>query len=238
MKKVVCLGDSITYGHVGVSYFEMLKTEFRDKAIFINKGINGNLSYDVLKRLDEVIAQQPDCVILLIGTNDVWATHSEKVSKAYVRKNKLPEIPSKEGYEKNLAKILQRLKSETRAVIGVMSLPLITENPEHILFKRTVEYSELIKKICQELDVFYIPVNEYQREYLRTKGATARISQDVSWSFTGRMIFEHFLFRKSWDVLSKKNGFLLTVDHVHQNSTGARLIKDCAAKFLKDFLLE
>jgi hypothetical protein len=51
------------------------------------------------------------------------------------------------------------------------------------------------------------------------------------------MIFKHILLRKSWDALSQENGFLLTVDHVHQNTAGATLIKDCASEFLKKLSL-
>ncbi|MFW6121254.1 MAG: SGNH/GDSL hydrolase family protein [Petrotogales bacterium] len=160
MKKVVCLGDSITYGRVGKNYFRMLKAEFSKTTKFINKGINGNLTYDVLKRLDEVVKLQPDILTILIGTNDVWATHSESVSRAYIKRNKLSETPTKQSFESNLVKTLQKLKTETNAVIAVMSLPLITEDPQHVLFKRTIEYSKVIKDIVSKLGVFYIPVSE------------------------------------------------------------------------------
>ncbi len=166
MNTVVCIGDSITYGRVGASYFEMLKSKFGGKFKFINSGINGNLSYDVLKRIDKVTNMKPDIAILLVGTNDVWATYSEKTMKAYIRKNKLPERPSKESYARNFTEILKRLKTASIEHIGVMSLPLITEDPEHILFKRSAEYSELIKKITSQMDLCYIDLNERQRDYL------------------------------------------------------------------------
>lgn len=236
MNTVVCFGDSITYGNVGVSYFKMLKNEFMGKANFINSGINGNLSYDVLRRLDSIIVMNPDFIILLIGTNDVWATYSEKVMKAYMRKNKLPEKPSKESYARNLTQILKRLKVETGAHIGVMSLPLITEDPEHILFKRSIEYSELIKKITHEMKLHYVELNECQRDYLSKRKSNPLTEREISWRFTAMMMFKHFFLRKSWDMLSQENGFLLTVDHVHQNSTGATLIKNCASEFLKNYL--
>jgi lysophospholipase L1-like esterase len=237
MNTVVCIGDSITYGRVGVSYFEMLKSEFGGKYRFINSGINGNLSYDVLKRIEKVTTMKPDIAILLVGTNDVWATYSEKTMKAYIRKNRLPERPSKESYARNLAEILQRLKTASIAHIGVMSLPLITEDPEHILFKKSVEYSELIKKITSQMDLCYIDLNERQRDYLTKNKKNPSSGREISWEFTFRMIFKHILLRKSWDALSQENGFLLTVDHVHQNSTGAALIKDCASEFLKKLSL-
>lgn len=237
MNTVVCIGDSITYGRVGVSYFEMLKSEFRGKLEFINSGVNGNLSYDVLKRIEKVTSMKPDIAILLVGTNDVWATYSEKTMKAYIRKNRLPERPSKESYARNLAKILQRLKNASIAHIGVMSLPLITEDSEHILFKRSVEYSELIKKITSQMDLCYMDLNERQRDYLKKADKRPSSGREVSWEFTLRMIFKHILLRKSWDALSQENGFLLTVDHVHQNTAGATLIKDCASEFLRKLSL-
>ncbi|MDD3682119.1 MAG: GDSL-type esterase/lipase family protein, partial [Mesotoga sp.] len=233
MNTVVCIGDSITYGRVGASYFEMLKSKFGGKFKFINSGINGNLSYDVLKRIDKVTNMKPDIAILLVGTNDVWATYSEKTMKAYIRKNKLPERPSKESYARNFTEILKRLKTASIEHIGVMSLPLITEDPEHILFKRSAEYSELIKKITSQMDLCYIDLNERQRDYLTKNKKNPSSGREVSWEFTLRMIFKHIILRKSWDALSQENGFLLTVDHVHQNSTGAALIKDCSSEFLK-----
>jgi lysophospholipase L1-like esterase len=236
MKKVICIGDSITYGRVGASYYRMLKAEFPKTAEFINKGINGNLTYDVLKRLDEVAKLQPDILTLLIGTNDVWATHSESVSRAYIKRNKLPETPTKQSFERNLVKILQKLKTETNAVIAVMSLPLITEDPQHILFKRTIEYSEVIKDIAAKLSVFYIPVSEAQKEYLKQTATKPKLPQEISWGLTMKAIFKRKLFRKSYDKISEKNGFLLTIDGVHPNSTGAKIIKDCVTKFLKEHL--
>lgn len=235
MKTVVCLGDSITYGRVGESYFEMLKRDFKGRARFINCGVNGDLSYDVLKRLNKVMSIKPDFIILLIGTNDVWATYSEKVMNAYMRRNKLPERPSKEGYERNLRRILQELGNSNGAKIGVMSLPLITEDPEHVLFKRSIDYSDSIKETALEMNVGYIVLNERQRDYLKMSAKATTTSQEISWELTLRVVLRHSVFRKKWDELSRENGLLLTVDHVHQNGTGATLIKDCAAEFLREF---
>ncbi len=235
MKTVVCLGDSITYGRVGESYFEMLKRDFKGRARFINCGVNGDLSYDVLRRLSKIISIKPDFIILLIGTNDVWATYSEKVMNAYMRRNKLPERPSKDGYARNLRQILRDLHTSTGAKIGVMSLPLITEDPEHILFKRSIEYSDLIKETALEMNVGYIALNERQRDYLKMSAKATKTSQEISWELTLKVVLRHNVFRKKWDVLSRENGLLLTVDHVHQNGTGATLIKDCATEFLREF---
>lgn len=60
----IFVGDSITKG------FD-LKEEF-DDLIVINKGIDGNKTTDILKRLDsDIYTFQPSKVFLLIGINDI-----------------------------------------------------------------------------------------------------------------------------------------------------------------------
>ena len=51
---VVCAGDSITHGVVSANYVEMLERRFAaDGYEFVNAGINGQLAYNLLQRLDE-----------------------------------------------------------------------------------------------------------------------------------------------------------------------------------------
>ncbi|MCD8741766.1 SGNH/GDSL hydrolase family protein [Mucilaginibacter roseus] len=45
----------------------------KTKIAVINKGVTGNQSGDVLKRLDPILKLNPDIAVLLIGTNDVTA---------------------------------------------------------------------------------------------------------------------------------------------------------------------
>lgn len=81
--KVVCLGDSITwgfpYGHES-SWVRML-----DDAIdgeFINQGINGNTTTDMLNRFDRaVLKHNPTHVIIMGGINDViWQDSYDRIS--------------------------------------------------------------------------------------------------------------------------------------------------------------
>lgn len=85
--RILFQGDSITDGerdrndqyHLGYSYplyaADYLRqlcpdTEFE----FINRGIGGNYTHDLLARLDsDVLKIQPDILSILIGVNDVWA---------------------------------------------------------------------------------------------------------------------------------------------------------------------
>ena len=86
--KLICLGDSITRGQVSADYVALLRTRLPDDTV-INAGVNYEPSSELVKRLDAVIAQDPDVVTVLIGTNDANATLSGKRARALRRRWKL-----------------------------------------------------------------------------------------------------------------------------------------------------
>lgn len=75
MKKIVAIGDSITYGFPyspTVSWVQ-LTSEARGIPI-INKGINGNTTADMAARFErDVLRLMPSHVIIMGGTNDACA---------------------------------------------------------------------------------------------------------------------------------------------------------------------
>jgi isoamyl acetate esterase len=96
-KTVVFFGDSITQaganpGGYIVRIDSMSKVEgLADKFNFVGAGIGGNKVYDLYLRMDDdVLAKNPDLVIIYIGVNDVWhkatagtGTDPDKFEKFY-----------------------------------------------------------------------------------------------------------------------------------------------------------
>lgn len=81
MFKVICIGDSLTTGY-GIcrelTWFNLLENKF-DNTDFINKGINGNRSTDMLFRFyDDVLLENPTHCLILCGTNDFFFNNSSK----------------------------------------------------------------------------------------------------------------------------------------------------------------
>lgn len=79
---VVALGDSLTFGYgssANHDYPSLLakKTGWQ----VINAGVNGDTSADVLARLDDVIAKNPDLVLLGVGGNDVLKRIAPKTTQ-------------------------------------------------------------------------------------------------------------------------------------------------------------
>jgi lysophospholipase L1-like esterase len=95
--RVIFFGDSITQAGMNPGGYimridSMCKNEsMSDRFEFIGAGIGGNKVYDLYLRMDDdVLAKNPDIVIIYIGVNDVWhkassgtGTDADKFEKFY-----------------------------------------------------------------------------------------------------------------------------------------------------------
>jgi lysophospholipase L1-like esterase len=96
-KKIVFFGDSITEAGAKPGGYILrigdlaAGDKVADKFDFIGAGIGGNKVYDLYLRLeDDVLAKNPDVVIIYVGVNDVWhkrtygtGTDPDKFEKFY-----------------------------------------------------------------------------------------------------------------------------------------------------------
>jgi lysophospholipase L1-like esterase len=231
VKTVVCFGASLTAGTVSFDYLELLSArpslaDFR----FINHGVNGDLAWNGLQRLDKVIAERPDAVTILIGTNDVNATLSERNRLRYLSFNHLPRDPTLAWYEENLRAIVLRLKAETSARLALLSLAVIGENLEHEANRQVALYNEVIRGIAADEAVDYLPLHERMIAYLGEHeegraGLPPRLEYRDGLTNVGNAVALHAM-GLSWDEVSRRNGLLLTTDCLHLNSVGATMIAD------------
>src|ERR1700733_14331368 len=82
-QRIVFFGDSITQAGVKPNGFitrigEMLNQKgLANNYEFIGAGIGGNKVYDLYLRMEEdVLAKNPDVVVIWVGVNDVWHKRS------------------------------------------------------------------------------------------------------------------------------------------------------------------
>ncbi|MDQ0217965.1 GDSL family lipase [Peribacillus cavernae] len=118
--RIVSIGDSLTQG-VGDSteaggYLPYLRNRLEKEpqittANFINHGIRGNRTDQLLKRLDSEKLRQDiiraDCVIITIGGNDIMKVVRENFSNLTMGQFE----QAKTGYEERLEKIMSRVRS-------------------------------------------------------------------------------------------------------------------------------
>lgn len=115
---------------------------------FINLGISGNQTKDLVARLDkEFVEVQPDVVSILIGINDVWH-HAGDCSW----------IPD-EDFEQRYRTVLQALKEQTNAKIMMME-PFLIPVEDKLYFREDLyKKIEIIRKLAREYADVYLPTD-------------------------------------------------------------------------------
>lgn len=108
-KKIVFFGDSITEGgakpggYIAKMDSMLALKNFKDNYELVGAGISGNKIYDLHFRLeDDVLAKQPDIVVIFIGVNDVWHKRTSGTGTDVNRFEKFYSAIIKKLTEKNI----------------------------------------------------------------------------------------------------------------------------------------
>lgn len=230
---VCCAGDSLTHGTVSASYVDVLRERLApEDFFFINAGVNSELAYNVLQRLEQLVACQPDVVTLLIGTNDVNATMSEGNLRRYMRSNQLPQEPNLSWYRQNVERIVHTLKERTSARIALISPPVLGEGLDEESNRRVARYAAELADIAQAQRVTYLPLFELMVEELEKTGHVPRRSYEAGVMGMTRDWLKQYLLKQSYDRISADNGYYFLTDGIHLNTRGARLV----ARLIEGFL--
>lgn len=110
MKKILFQGDSITDAgrsrendsNNGAGYATLVSAElgymYPNQYVFLNRGISGNRSIDILARIKkDIIELKPDIMSVLVGVNDAWGIDEKRYEIYYnmlieQTKEALPDI--------------------------------------------------------------------------------------------------------------------------------------------------
>jgi acyl-CoA thioesterase I len=222
---VACVGDSLTAGQISADWVGLLAERLGPQGYeFVNAGVNSQLAWNVLQRLDEVIACAPDVVTLLVGSNDVLATLSPEHEARYRRYQRLPQPPTLEWYRENVDRILDRLATETHARLVVLELPLLGEDLDSELNRRAERYNVALRERCERRGVPCLPLHRQLADLLPPEH---RVPPGAG--STGPMVAaaaRRLLLRQDWDTISAKQGLRLLTDHVHLNGVAAEVVAD------------
>lgn len=234
-RKVVCLGASIVQGRISSSFVNILREKMgNDGFTFINRGVAGYQSYNIVTGLDDVIEIQPDFIVILVGTNDVTAALNPQISGLARLTNKTPQPPSAQFYYDNMLRTVRMLKEKTRAKIGIASITVLGEDLDSTENRLIREYNTLLKKVATAEHINYLPVFEKQEEYLKANLETGGRPFKGGIMPSLELMVRHFIFGQSFDTISGKKGYLLLTDGIHLNSRGAALIAGEVENFLRN----
>ncbi len=155
--RVIFLGNSITEGG---DWKKLLKD-----SLVINRGISGDVTFGVLKRLDEVTRHKPTKVFLLIGVNDL----SRNTPNAIILQN--------------IFSIVTRIHNESpRTVVYVQSI--LPVNPLHKKFPPRFNKQNDIEEINAQLAKYHEAL-KYTYLNISSQFLDAKFSLDLKYTTDG-----------------------------------------------------
>ena len=133
MKKIAFLGDSLTHAGRWEEFFPVCEIS--------NHGVPGERSAEILLRLDEVLEEKPDLILLMMGINDLGSGLAADAI--------LPHFKQ----------MIRRIKKESNAQLIIQSLLPVNFK----LFPTTIfqfvdikAINKMLKTLCEEEKITYV----------------------------------------------------------------------------------
>jgi len=168
-------GDSITdcdrrgnhapYGHGYMSLFrELVIARHPERQIrWLNRGISGDTVLELKDRWqDDVIAEQPHWLSILVGINDLGHHIVQK-----------PTMVSAELYARTYRELLERTRRETKARVVLLEPFLLSHETDRETVRGKMcqllpEYLKAVRALAREFKTWYVPLQktfETQRKH-------------------------------------------------------------------------
>jgi len=221
--RVVCLGDSLTEGAYGGSYFDALR-HLRPGLALINRGVGGDTIVNLLARLDDdVLALQPDGVFVMIGGNDA-ISYSQPLVRSYYRNAK--DVPggvvAPADFTRAYRELLERLLQAH--ILVWVGLPPVEAN--RILVETLAIYSAGARETAR---AYGVPVLDLAAEFVPAD-IPERPPLDI-----GIILTIGQRQKTGWhdyETARRAGGFTFTFDGLHLMPESAERMAALIAEFL------
>ena len=162
--KIVFEGDSITDAgrdrsnphDMGEGYPKFASAMLQDsypetEFEFINMGISGDRTEQLAARVEQLVAHEPDIVVILIGVNDVWIrfTQGVEITDAF--------------FEQNYRAVLSAIKEKTKAKIVMLQPFLLNVDDKESMRSELLPKQAVCRALADEFADAYIPLDELLR---------------------------------------------------------------------------
>lgn len=166
MTTLYCLGDSLTFGP-GVRVSQKWTALAADQDLHVvNMGVPGDTTAGMLARLQPLLSQKPQAVLLLGGSNDIFFTGSDLCAR------------------NNMAAMVHQLLTAGCRVYVGLPLPVVPEDAPPKWADLTdfsaangclQEYCAWLVRFCE---AFQVPVVDFRKDYVNQNGVCRELFAD------------------------------------------------------------
>ena len=229
---VVCCGDSITHGHIGYNWVGSLRNKDSSK-IYINAGINADLTWNLNQRLDDIIKHNPDYITILIGTNDAIGSQPVKlIQDYYIQTKNLPKTPSIDWFEEQIEIFIKKIKENTSAKIAITTLPWLGEQEDASIINVIKSHNDIIRSMASRYDLSVLDLFAKFSDQIDKNHSVPYTTSELRRLRGLRAVILHYIFGWSWTKIGAKYKLKLLCDHIHLNEKGGFLMQTLVKEFL------
>ena len=229
---VVCCGDSITHGHIGYDWVGTLRNN-DDSKVYINAGINADLTWNLNQRIDDILKHNPDYITILIGTNDAIGSQPVKlIQDYYIQTKNLPKTPSIEWFQEQIEILITKFQENTSAKIAITTLPWLGEQENEPIIDVIKNHNKIIKKMALKYDICVLDLFSKFKEEIGNNDSMPYTTSELRRLRGLRAVVLYYVFGWSWNKIGEKYRLKLLCDHIHLNEKGGFLMQTLIKEFL------
>lgn len=147
--KIAFLGNSLVEGSYGGNFVAQIAVRLPQHTI-LNAGQNGSTILNLLARLDSLLAQEPDIIMVFCGGNDAISYSQPDTRRYYERVMKVPGgIVAPDQFRIHFRDLLTRIQAAQ--VVAYAGLPPMEHNPTVVQAMR--QYNDIMAEVCAGLNV-------------------------------------------------------------------------------------
>ena len=230
---VVCCGDSITHGHIGYDWVGSLREKDKTK-LFINAGINADLTWNLNQRVKDIIKHNPDYITILIGTNDAIGSQPVKqIQQYYIQTKGLPKKPSIEWFEEQMDELVSTLTNKTNARISLITLPFLGEQKDSEIIQVVKDHNRIIRDISNKYGTTLLDFFKKFDSIIIDNNSIPYTTSELRRLRGLRAVILHYVFNWTWKDIGKKYNLKLLCDHIHLNEDGGQILEEMVKDFLQ-----
>ena len=223
-KTLVCFGDSLTEGTIGVPYIDILRPQLPGVRV-VNAGVNGDTVLNLLRRLErDVVPQRPDAIVLLVGLNDLGTAYGELALRHYYRTVKGVHIAiTPLRFAQLYRQLIATLRARTSAQIALCTLTTLGESPSDPVQATIEAYSTVVRALAFQEQ---LPLIDLRAAFCAAIAADPRPGPPYH-IWTPLLDWSAIRWRgQSYASLGARRGYRLLCDGAHLSAAGAALVAE------------
>ncbi len=206
-----------------------VRARLESGTVVLNAGVNGDLVWNLAKRVDAIVRADPTDVVVLIGTNDLCGAVAPQIAQRQARVKRLPEPASEAFFDQSYRELVLTLRKRTKARLFLISPPLLGEDLKHPAHGRLQSYAHRIESLAHEFGATFIPFHDEMAEALRKSGHSPRPGfhagvTELLW--VGMVPFQRYLFGRSFDAIAQSHGLWGSPDLIHLTERSGGILVD------------